>query len=127
MRHFHFVQHPWGLSTVTAGEQARFMDRLEDYIPARHEAYARSLLAHVVPSQRWGIGKLHHPEWRFYFKGGWGSGTGWACHQVAFLERDGMLIAVAVTIMHSPSFDYAKATLLGVFRRLLHTLPKPEP
>ena len=70
MRHFHFVPHPWRLSSDTSGEEARFMYRLEDYIPDRHEAYARYLLAHITPSQRWGIGRLDLDGWKMFFKGG---------------------------------------------------------
>jgi hypothetical protein len=127
MHHFHFVSHPWGSSTVTAAEQARFMDHLERYIPDRHEPYARYLLAHIITSQRWGIGRVaeRHPNWRFFFKGGWGSGSGAVEHQVAFLERDGMRIAAAVMITGSPSHEYAKETLRGVFARLLRHLPEP--
>jgi hypothetical protein len=125
MDHFRYTR-PWGLSSVTATEQARYMFRLEDYLPRRHEDYARYLLSHVVPRQRWGIGQLERPNWRFYFKGGWGSGTGAVCHQVAFIERSGIRIAAAVMITSSPSHDYAKQTLKGVFKRLLRNLPKPR-
>jgi beta-lactamase class A len=125
MTHFHYTR-PWGLSTVTAAEQARFMYRLERYIPDRHEGFARYLLSHIVKRQRWGIGRLNKPNWRFFFKGGWGSGTGAVCHQVAWLEREDMRIGVAVMITDSPSHDYAKQTLYGVFRRLLADLPKPN-
>lgn len=124
MKHFQY-RRPWGSSTVNAAEQARFMYRLERFIPQRHRSYARYLLSHVVRSQRWGIGELTKPNWRFFFKGGWGSGTGAVCHQVAFLQRDGMRIAVAVMITNSPSHDYATNTLKGVFERLLAELPKP--
>jgi len=34
-------------------------------------------------------------------------------------------VVVAVMITDSPSHDYAKATLLGVLRRLLHDMPTP--
>src|SRR4051794_37259056 len=125
MGHFHFVPHPWGLSSDTSGEEARFMFHLERFIPARHVAYARYLLAHITPSQRWGIGRLHHEKWRLFFKGGWGSGTGAVEHQIAFMERGDLRIAAAVMITNSPSHDYAKATLREVFRRLLLDLPKP--
>lgn len=124
MRDFEY-RRPWGLSTVTAAEQAAFMYNLESFIPKRHEGYARFLLSHVVESQRWGIGEIDRPNWRFYFKGGWGSGSGAVDHQVAFLERDGLRIAVAVMTTNSPSHEYATATLKGVFVRLLDDLPKP--
>ena len=124
MKHFVY-RRPWGSSTVNAAEQASFMYELESFIPERHERYARYLLSHVVESQRWGIGELTKPNWRFFFKGGWGTGSGAVCHQVAFLEREGMRIAVAVMITDSPSHGYATDTLEGVFERLLKDLPKP--
>ena len=102
------------------------MYRLDDFIPGRHERYARRLLSHVIEPQRWGIGELRKPNWRVFFKGGWGSGSGAVCHQVAFLERDDQRIAVAVMITNSPSHAYATHTLRGVFRRLLEDLPKPR-
>ena len=49
-----------------------------------------------MPSQRWGIGRLELPDWRVYFKGGWGAGTGAVDHQVALLRRGEERIAVAV-------------------------------
>jgi len=126
MRHFHFIPHPWGLSSDTSGEEARFMFHLDRYIPPRHDAYARYLLAHITPSQRWGIGRLHHDKWKLFFKGGWGSGTGAVEHQIAFMERGNLRIAAAVMITDSPSHPYAEQTLEGMFRRLLYHLPKPS-
>ena len=124
MEHFRYAR-PWGNSTVNAAEQAYFMYKLEKFIPQRHEGYARYLLAHITESQRWGIGEVSKPNWKFFFKGGWGTGTGAVCHQVAFIERGDMRIAVAVMITNSPSHSYATETLEGMFERLLADLPKP--
>jgi hypothetical protein len=124
MDHFHWTR-PWGLSRVNALEQARFFFHLERYIPRRHEAYARYLLSHIVPEQRWGIASLRHPNWTFFFKGGWGSGTGWVNHQVGFFERGSRRIAIAVMTRDSPSHEYASQTLRGVGRRLLGKFPSP--
>ena len=126
MTHFHYVAHPWGASTDTSRDLARFMFNLDRYIPDRHEAYARYLLSHIVASQRWGIAKLRFDGWTLYFKSGWGSGTGFVSNQVAFLEKDGMRVAASVLIMHSPSEAYAEQTLQGVFHRLLQPMPKPS-
>ena len=124
MKDFSYTR-PWGNSTVSARDQARFMFNLEDYLPNRHQRYARYLLSHIVKSQRWGIGQVPKPDWKKFFKGGWGSGTGSVCHQVAFITRDGTRISAAVMITSSPSHEYATETLRGVFKRLLRNLPKP--
>ena len=124
MRRFRYTR-PWGLSEISAGEQARFFFRIERYIPDRHEDYARFVLSHIVRSQRWGVAAYvdhHKPTWRIFFKGGWGSGTGWVDHQVALLESGRSRIALAVMTLDNPSHRYGKRTLRGVARRLLEEL-----
>ncbi|MDQ4144410.1 MAG: class A beta-lactamase-related serine hydrolase [Actinomycetota bacterium] len=123
MRRFRVVR-PWGLSQITARDQARFFFRFERYVPNRHEDYARYLLAHIVPGQRWGMADFaddRMPAWKMFFKGGWGSGTGRWSHQVAFFEKNGRRIALAILTEHSPSHAYANRTMRGVARRLLRT------
>lgn len=126
MDSFRFVYSPWGLSRVNAAEQARFMSRLRRYIPDRHERYARYLLSHIVRWQRWGIGRVDRPSWRYFFKGGWGSGSGAVCHQVAFIRHEDVKISYAVMITSSPSHAYATETLKGIFSRLMRHLPGPN-
>ena len=43
-----------------------------------------SLLASIVPSQRWGIGEVAPQGWKLYFKGGWGYGTGLLDHRSCY-------------------------------------------
>ena len=124
MRRFELVWTPWGLTRITARDQAHFFYRFEDYLPRRHRSYARNLLRRIVPSQRWGIGRLDLDPWRLFFKGGWGSGTGRVCHQVAWIERGKERIAIAMLIEHSPSHGYGTDTLRGIAARLLRGLPR---
>jgi hypothetical protein len=121
MRRFHATR-PWGLSTIDVADQTRFFLKIDRYVPSRHRRYALRLLGSIVPSQRWGIARVRPRGWALYFKGGWGSGTGWADHQVALLRRGKRRLAVAILITSSPSHDYAKQTLRGVAARLLHGL-----
>jgi hypothetical protein len=73
----HFATSPiWGETQITAADQTRFFLHIDSYIVARHRAYAMSLLAGIVPSQRWGIGEVAPKGWKLYLKGGWGYGTG---------------------------------------------------
>jgi Beta-lactamase enzyme family len=112
----------WGLSQITARDQTRFFLRLDALLPARHRAYGLRLLRDIVPSQRWGIGRLQLPGWRVYFKGGWGSGSGAVDHQVALLTHGDVRLSVAVLTSANGSHATGKATLEGVFRRLLRGL-----
>ena len=120
MRHFR-LRSPWGLSEVTAGDQARFFYRIDLYVPVRHRRYARRLLASIVPSQRWGIPPERPAGWRIFFKGGWASGTGRVTHQVALLEEHDQRLAIAVLTEFNPSHDYGTQTIRGVAARLLGT------
>ena len=84
----HFTTQPvWGLSTITAGSQARFMYRIERYIPKRHRAFAMRLLTRIVKRQRWGIPPVAPDGWKLYFKGGWSGRPSWRVNQVMQLRE----------------------------------------
>ena len=84
----HFATSPiWGETEITARGQTTFFLHIDSDIVARHRAYAMSLLAGIVPSERWGVGEVAPRGWKLYFKGGWGYGTGLLDHQVALLVR----------------------------------------
>jgi hypothetical protein len=118
MRDFRYAA-VWGESRTSPRDQARFMYRLRSLVPGSHWSYARFLLSHVVGPQRWGVGRVPHPGWALYFKGGWGSGSGRVDHQVALLERRHSHVAIAVFTQFDPDHRYGKRTLHGVFARLL--------
>jgi beta-lactamase class A len=109
----------WGNSQITGRDQTRFFLHIDGFLPARHRAYGMRLLRTVVPSQRWGIGRVSLPGWTVYFKGGWGSGTGRVDNQVALLRRGDVRLSVAVLTVADGSHGAGKATLEGIFRRLL--------
>jgi beta-lactamase class A len=120
----HFATSPiWGETQITAADQTRFFLHIDSYIVRRHRAYAMSLLAGIVPSQRWGIGEVAPKGWKLYFKGGWGYGTGLLDHQVVLLVRGCARVSIAVLTMHDGSHAYGKDTLKGIFARLLRGVP----
>ena len=121
MRRFHATR-PWGLSSIDVADQTRFFLSVDRRVPTRHRRYAMRLLGSIVPAQRWGIGRVRPPGWALYFKGGWGSGTGWADHQVALLRRGRRRVSVAILITSSPTHAYGNETLRGVAKRLLRGL-----
>ena len=112
----------WGGSRITAADQARFLLRIDARIASRHRAYGMGLLRTIVPSQRWGIGRVVPAGWTLHLKGGWGSGSGEVDHQVALLTRGGDRVALAILTTDNPDMDYGNATLRGVAERLLRGL-----
>jgi hypothetical protein len=124
MTRFEAINPIWGETHITARDQTRFFLHLDRYVAARHRRYAMHLLASVIPSERWGIGRLPQPGWTEYFKGGWGSGTGLLDHQVVLLRRGCARVSVAVLTMHDGSHAYGKRTLRGIFARLLRHFPR---
>ena len=116
----HFSTQPtWGLTTITAGSQARFFARIQDFIPKRHRAYAMHLLSNIVPSQRWGIPPVAPAHWKLYFKGGWSGAPSWRVNQVMLLRRPPRSFAVAILTREQPSMAYGEESIEGVAKRLL--------
>jgi beta-lactamase class A len=118
MHHFE-LRSPWGLSTTTARDQARFFYRIDRLLPARHRAYGMNLLRRIVPSQRWGIPPVKPDGWSIHFKGGWGSGTGRVTHQSALLRTATKRIALSVITEWNPNHTYGTWTIRGVAARML--------
>jgi len=109
----------WGGSQITAADQARFFERIDDRVARRHRPYAMRLLRSIIPGQRWGVGRARPAGWTLYFKGGWFPGANAVDHQVALLKRGRRRVALAVLISNSPSSAYANETIRGVTVRLL--------
>jgi hypothetical protein len=110
----------WGSTRISAHDQARFFWRAPAYVPARHRAYARTLLASVVPRQRWGLADVVPDGWTILFKAGWRRETGGRLvNQVGLLENGRRRVAIAVLTDGNPTYGYGIATLRGVGKRLL--------
>jgi hypothetical protein len=110
----------WGLSEITARDQAFYFYRLRRYIPARHRGYAFHLLSHIVSYQRWGVPPAKPKAWKVYFKGGFiPAADGWRINQVALLLRGRRKLALAVLSHGNSSENYGAKTIQGVTARLL--------
>jgi len=123
MEHFRLHWPIWGQSEITPRGQALYFYRIDRLVPRTHRRYAMHLLATVVPSQRWGVGRVPRDGWRLYFKGGWGSGTGLVDHQVALYRADGERFSLALFTRFNPDHAYGKDTLRGLAGRLLRGIP----
>jgi len=122
MRRFWPVTGIWGLSRIDADDQARYFLDIDEYVAPRHRAYAMHLLNSITPTQRWGISRVKPSGWRLYFKGGWGSGTGWVDHQLALLTRGDERVSVAILTHLDGSHAYGEETLREIAERLLQGL-----
>jgi hypothetical protein len=119
-----FATNPvWGATDITARDQTRFFLHVDRFVAGRHRSYAMRLLRSISPPDRWGIGEIAPHGWRLYFKGGWGYATGLLDHQVALLVRGCARVSLAVLTMYDGSHPYGKATLRGIFARLLTGFP----
>ncbi len=127
MNHFAAVAPVWGESRITARDQTRFLLHIDRYVSPRHRAFAMHLLASITPSQRWGIGRVAPRGWHLYFKGGWGYATGLLDHQVVLLTRGCARVSLAILSMYDGSHAFGKATLQGMFARLLRGFPTGAP
>jgi hypothetical protein len=122
MRSFRVDPH-WGLSDLTARDQALFFRRIDLLVPRRHRAYARRLLSTIIQRQRWGIAPVAPDGWELYFKGGWlPRSDGWVINQVALLKRGERRISIAILTGQNPSDAYGRATVRGIAKRLLRGL-----
>ncbi len=109
----------WANAHISAADQARYFFYMDDLIPPQFDRFARSLLAGITSSQRWGIPHVAH-GWKVFFKGGWRStGRGQLVHQVARLERRHRRVAIAVMTDGDPTMGYGIGTIAGVAKRLL--------
>ena len=117
------LKQRWGDSLVTAADQARLFARIDGLVTERHRAYARGLLAAIVPDQRWGVPPAVPDGWRVFFKGGWRPlGTRHLVSQGALIESDDRRASLAVLTVDNPSHEYGTETIRGVARRILRGL-----
>ena len=126
MRRFRLVTKPWGLTNVDAADQARFFLHIDALTCPRHRAYAMRLLNTITPVQRWGIARVRPRGWRLYFKGGWGSGTGWVDHQTALLTNGDRRISLSILTFEDGSHRHGKETVRGIAARLLRNLDSAD-
>jgi len=117
------TQSIWGETHVTARGLTKFFLHIDSYVTPRHRGYAMAALANIERSERWGVAEVAPHGWKLYFKGGWGYGTGLIDSQVALLRRGCSRVSVAVLTMFDGSHAYGKATLRGLFARLLRGMP----
>ena len=114
----------WSETYLSASAGARFMSKMRRVIPGRHRRFAMRLLAHITPSQQFGIPDGIGRGWDLYFKGGWRSTPrGALLHQIAVLHSGKRKLSLAVMTDGNPSMTYGIETIEGIARRLVPDVP----
>ena len=114
----------WGYCRAGPKDGARLMRRLPRLLPDRHRNFALRQLENIIPRHRWGVAHVQPPGWDLAFKGGWGLRGFRVEHQMALLTHGKRRIGVSVLTQGNPSRQYGRATLEGVYARLLKDLPR---
>lgn len=110
----------WGKTQITPAGTARMFFRVDRLVTARHRPYARSLLASIVRSQRWGIPPVKPDGFVIRFKGGWSpSPSGHVANQGAMLEKGSRRFSIVVLTDGSPTHNYGTETIRRVARKLM--------
>ena len=104
------VSTHWGLSELTARDQARLLPQDRPARPrAASRLRARASSRTIVASQRWGIAPVAPKGWQLFFKGGWlPRSDGWVLNQVALLKRGERRISIAILTRGNPSEAYGQ-------------------
>lgn len=109
----------WGLTQITAHDQARLLRLLLSKNPvldlaSRH--YALGLMARVIPDQRWGVPAGAPHRLTVHVKNGWLPlpAHGWRVHSIGcFTSRRGGYSIVVLT-QNNPTMAYGMQTIEGI-------------
>jgi hypothetical protein len=114
----------WGDTHLAAVDQAVFFYGIDRFVPRLHRPYARLLLSHIIPEQRWGIPEVAPHGVRVFFKGGWRPSVGgWIENQSALVVGPGgRRMALSVLTDHDRSDGYGHETIRGIARRLTRVM-----
>jgi Beta-lactamase enzyme family len=120
----------WGLTQVTANDQVvllRLLLNPNAVIDVAWRAYALSLMAHVIPSQRWGVPAGAPASLTAHIKNGWPPRAthGWRVHSIGCFTGRGGGYSIVVLTQDNPAMAYGVDTIQAIARTIDHDL-NPE-
>lgn len=114
--------YPLGESRVSAEDFARFFERIDDLVAARHRAFARQLLSGISGAGAFGVLRAGIPG-TVLSKGGWmDEGDGWTVNQAAQFEIAGRRYGFAMVLGQQPSFAAGAEQIAAVARAVREDL-----
>jgi beta-lactamase class A len=113
----------WGLTQITAHDEMlllRLLTSSNTVLNAPSRAYARNLMAHVIPSQRWGVPAGAPAGVTIGVKNGWVpiAPHGWRINSIGFFTGNGRYYMMAVLTQDNPTMAYGVRTIENVARAI---------
>lgn len=118
----------WGYSTTIPGDLVLMMNSLVfgSYLNGMSRVIARSLMASVTESQRWGVAQPVPAGVHTEVKNGWGPMSGgYRLNSVGFVSGQGREYTMAILTRSPNGFSYGRTTANGVGSIVFRALDKP--
>ena len=111
----------WGLTQITAHNEVLLLRLLlhpNSVLDTASRNYALNLMAHVIPSQRWGVPAGAPASLTVHVKNGWlpRATHGWRIHSIGCFTGRGGGYSIAVLTQDNASMAYGVATVEAIAR-----------
>jgi beta-lactamase class A len=127
----------WGLTRTSAADQVTLVRNLLGRRPStlsrRSQRFARSLMRHITPAQRWGVSAGPTARAHVGLKNGWlpvsADHFRWAVNSIGWVRGGGRRYEIAVLTAHQPSEGYGIETIEQLSRlvwRHVHRTSTPK-
>ena len=111
----------WGLTLITASDETlllRLLLKPNTVLSTASRNYALNLMAHVIPSQRWGVPAGAPASLTVHVKNGWLplATHGWHVHSIGAFTGPGGGYSIVVLTLDNPTMAYGIATIEAIAR-----------
>jgi beta-lactamase class A len=109
----------WGLTQITAHDELtllRLLTSTNTVLSAASRSYVLNLMAHVTPSQRWGVPAGAPTNVTVHVKNGWlpQPTHGWRIHSIGSFSGHGRNYMIVVLTWNNPTMTYGVNTVQAV-------------
>jgi hypothetical protein len=123
------LDYAWGLSKITAHDELTLLTLLtgsNNILNKASRVYARSLMAHVTSSQRWGVPAGAPASVIVHVKNGWlpYPGSDWEINSIGTFTNTHRAYLIVMLTYSNPSMAYGITTIEGA-AQVIHALLNP--
>jgi hypothetical protein len=123
------LDYHWGLSLLTAEDEMRLLTLItgpNNVLTKPSRVYARYLMGHVIPSQRWGVPAGAPRSVDVHVKNGWlpYPGSAWEINSIGTFTTTHRAYLIAMLTYGNPSMAYGIDTIEGA-AEVIHALLNP--